>query len=320
VRHVRMLGLCLVAVFAVCAMAAASAFAKEPKTNFGQFSNCPTKGELAGKPAFKCTNGETTPGAGGHYTVGGITVEITAPIRLQGAYTQPLGETHQEVVEKERLGLLIPPEDGQPGIRPAKEIVPGEVLGHVSEAEMEEFGWPQALRKSYARALARGAFAEGKTVEQIEEAGKNPDFVSEFNLGNEAGPAIVANVQIQGKNRWLETLGGNCLIGSEAEPIVQVLTTGETESPLTGEILKGQTGAARIFGHGEMADLTETILVANTYSVPVATKCGGPSYEAYLDPAVDRIFGLPAAAGASSTELIGELDIATPESVEARGF
>jgi hypothetical protein len=319
VRHVRMLGLCLVAVFAVCAMAAASAFAKEPKTNWGQFKNCPVNGSAAGKPAFKCTFGETRSGAGGSYTVGGITVNVTKSIKLQGAYTEPLGETRQERIEKHREGLLIPPENGAPPIVPAAETVPGEVLGHVSQAEMEEFGWPANLQESYKDAQKAHLFKEGKTTEVIEPSGFDPDFISEYDLVNEEEPAVVVNVQIKGKNRWLEYLGGNCEIGSEAEPIVQTLYTGATESPLTNEVMVGTAGTGGIYHNGGMADLTGTELVANQYAVPAATKCGGAAYEAYLDPVVSRAFGLPAPAGASTTRLIGEFDIATTTAVSNNG-
>jgi hypothetical protein len=319
VRHVRMLGLCLVAVFAVCAMAAASALAKEPKDSMSQFKNCPTSGSVEGKPARKCTNGETRPGAGGSYTVGGITVDVTKSIRLQGAYTASNSETNY-------TGILIPPEDGAAPISRSAETVPGEVLGHISLAEQEELGWPTALKESYAKAQARGKFKEGTTKEIIEPAGFDRDYVSEYYLVGEedeaegASPPIIVNVQIQGANSWLARLGGDCQIGSEAEPIVQELWTGEVESPLTHEIMKGSAGAGS-FGHkAEMAQLSGVELVANHYAVPVATKCGGPSYEAYLDPAVDRAFGLPAAAGASTTRLIGELDVASAYAVGSLGF
>jgi hypothetical protein len=312
VRHVRMLGLCLVAVFVVCAMAAASAFAKEPKPGYQQFKNCPVNGSAAGKPAFECTFGETRSGAGGSYTVGGITVNITKSIKLQGAFTVPLGETRQEVIEKGRAGLLIPPEDGAPAIVPVAETVPGEVLAHVSQAEMEELGWPKGLQESYKAAQRAHLFREGQTTEVIEPAGLDPDLISVFNLGAEEGPAMYINIQIQGKNKWLEYLGGNCEIGSEAEPIVQTLYTGETESPLTHEIMVGTGGSAQFFHNSRMADLIGTELVANKYAVPAATKCGGASYEAYLDPAVSRAFGLPTPAGANTTRLVGEFDVTQP--------
>ncbi|HTZ64262.1 MAG TPA: hypothetical protein VMB51_09165 [Solirubrobacteraceae bacterium] len=238
---------------------------------------------------------------------------ITKQIELQGAFTEPLGKTSQEHRENQRLAPVIPPEDGAPPIIPAAEKVPGEVLGNVTEAEMNEFNWPQGLRSSYKLAQKHHWFKEGKTTEVIEPAGKDLDYSSEYNILSEEGPGIIANVQIQGKNLWLESIGGNCQIGSEADPITQTLTTGETESPVTHEVMKGTAGLAQLWDEAQIASLTGVVLVDNTYVVPGAEKCGGPSYEAYVDPVVNKAFGLPAEAGASKTELVGALYQATAE-------
>ncbi len=333
-RHIRMLGLCLVAAFAVSVVAATNALAHqvEPKTGFHQFKNCPASGSAEGteppevKEAWKCSDGETRAGEGGSYTVGGITVNITKPIRLQGAFTEAIGATREERIAKHREGILIPPEDGVPPVSPAAETVPGEVLGNISEAEMEEFGWPQELKESYKRAQKHHWFEEGKTTELIEAAGHATDYVSEYNILSEAseaengGPGIIAKVQIQGRNKWLASLGGNCQIGSEANPIVQELWTGEIESPLAHETMRGTAGFASLWKEAQIADLEGVELVANGFAVPGAEKCGGASNEAYLDPVVDRAFGLPAPAGASTTRLIGELDVMTAFEARERGL
>ena len=316
-RHVRMLGFCLVAMVALGAMLASSALAiKEPDVAWAKFKNCPIHGEATFeeevKPAFKCTFGATRKGEGGSYTVGSITVPVTKPILLQGAYTEPEGKTREEHIAHERLGILIPPEDGAPPIVPVAEHVPGEPLANVTEAEMNEFGWPEELEQSYKAAQKHHWFKEGKTTEVIEPAGADRDYVSEFNISSEEGSAIIASIQIQGKNKWLESIGGNCQIGSEADPIVQHLTTGPSESPLTGEIITGTSGIAGDAHEALEAYLTGTVLVDNTYPVPGAEKCGGAANEAYLDPVVNHAFGLPAVAGASKTELIGALYIAQP--------
>jgi hypothetical protein len=65
-----------------------------------------------------------------------------------------------------------------------------------------------------------------------------------------------------------------------------------------------------------MASLTEQQLVDNTYAVPVATKCGGSNWESYIDPVVNKAFGLPAPAGASKTELVGAQFTSTVGSAE----
>jgi hypothetical protein len=319
VRHLRMLGAALFAAAALVAVLASSAFAlAEPQPTWGKFRNCPTKGEYEGHPAFKCTVAATTPHAGGDYRVGSITVPVTKQIILQGAYTRTKRELFGR--PEPRLAWFIPPENGTPPISVSKETVPGEVLGNITEAEMNEADWPQALRESYKKAQRRHRFHEGQTTEIIETAGKDEDEISEYNiLAEEDETGIVANVQVTGKNKWLEELGGNCLIGSEADPIVQHLTTGTSTSPLTGEEITGTAGTAHLAYKGEEAYLTGVKLVDNTYPVPGVEGCGGPTYEQYLDPVVNHAFGLPAEAGASKTELLGALYVAQPTSVEQHG-
>jgi hypothetical protein len=314
VRHVRILGIGmgLAAALVISMVGAGSALAfKEPSYSLGHLKNCPVENI----EVKKCTWGATRSGEGGHYSVGPITVPVTKPIVFQGGY----GKAY-EIEGKEHQSIMYAPEDGVPMIKPVGEIVPGEPLAGVTEAEMSEFNWPLSLRKSYERALARGAFGEGKITEEIEAAGNDQDLLSEFNLLLEEDTALTARVQIIGKSRWLENMGGNCQIGSEADPIVQHLTTGESISPLTGERLKGAGGL--ISGADELGllNLSGATLVDNTYSVPAAEKCGGPANEAYLDPLVNRAFGLPAEAGASSTELIGQFDVSSIKFAKEHGL
>jgi hypothetical protein len=307
VRHVRMLGLCLVAMVALGASMASSALAiKEPDTSWSLFNNCPLNSEVEEGGviynAKKCVFGATHSGEGGSYTVGGITVPIKNSIVLQGALTKP-----HEINGIEHMSVDLPPNDGASPIRPVGEPVPQEVLGNVSEAEMNEFGWPEGLRESYKTAQKHGWFKPNKTSEIIEPAGADRDYVSEFWILVEEEPAIIASIQIQGVNKWLESIGGNCFIGSEADPIVQTLTTGESTSPLTGETLKGSAGLLELAKETQVGNLSGVRLVDNRYSVPGAEKCGGAANEAYIDPVVNHAFGLPAPAGASKTELIGQL-------------
>jgi hypothetical protein len=323
VRHVRMLGLCLVAMAALGAVLASSSLAaiKETDTRWSIFKNCPTSetAEVEGLKVTKCSFGATAPNAGGFYSVGPITVPVTKQIVLQGGLTEELCGGI-EGFEETCAAYIVPPEDGASAIVPVAEKVPGEPLASVTEAEMEEFGWPQELRESYKLAQKHHWFKEGKTTEVIEPAGADQDVLSVVDLEVSEGTAILANVQITGKNKWLEELGGNCQIGSEADPVVQHLTTGPSVSPLTGEVMEGKPGYVTLVHQFEMANLTETQLVDNTYSVPGAEKCGGSANEAYLDPVVNRAFGLPAPAGASKTELDGALWTATTGSVRRHGF
>jgi hypothetical protein len=232
--------------------------------------------------------------------VGPIDVPVVNSIALQiGLFENAEGKL-----------VTILPSNGQ-AIVPVAETVPGEVLANVTPAEQKEFGWPASLEKSYEKARITGKLGEGTTTEVIENAG-----IPEVNVTNfifEEGTAITAPIKITGKNKWLEKLGGNCKIGSSEDPVVQHLTTATTTSPLTGETLKGSAGRLSIEAEGSVVGLTGVDLVDNTYPVPGARGCGGGANEGFLDPVVDKAFGLPAQAGASVTELLGEFDEAAAE-------
>jgi hypothetical protein len=288
VRRLRMLGLCLVAAFAVSAVAAGSALAYEQ--NLEQYKQCPLKNSLV----ELCQYGHTYENEGGHYSVGPINVPVTKSIVLQiGLY------------ETEGKLISVLPNNGE-AIVPVGETVPGEPLSSVTPTEQKELGWPASLQKSYENARITGKLGEGTITEVIETAG-DPE-VNVTNLIFEEGIAIAAPIKITGKNKWLEKVGGNCKIGSTERPIVQHLATGTSTSPLTGETLRGSAGDLTIEAEGNLVSLKGTRLVDNTYPVPAVHGCGGGANEGFLDPVVDKAFGLPAVAGASVTELNGEFD------------
>ncbi len=312
-RHLRIMGLALVAVCAMSAIAAASALASgSENTPLGIYKNCPVNVYVPGSNTGyveECIVGKTSGGPeGGYFKVGSITVPLLKPVVLQGGTweNEVTGELH-----------WIPPENGQ-SIVPTPEKVPSEPLANVTAGQEEAAGWPESLKQSYATARKKGWFKDGKISEQIEIAGL--PFVSESNLLEGEGVGVQAPVRIQGINKWLTSLGGSCFIGSTEDPIVQNLTTGTSISPLTGEELKGTPGSFHIFDGGSAITISEDSLVDNTYAVPAAEKCGGPAYEAYLDPVVDEAFGLPAVAGASETQLTGTLAQAAAQFIKEKGI
>ncbi len=300
-RHVRILGLCLVAVLATSAALAASALAgetpktvKNPTEKLNIFHNCPFEGVSAGgRKAELCVFSATEAAPeGGAFTVGKITVPLSKQVQLQyGLAENPeTGATE-----------FIAPTNGAETIPRTPEKVPGEPIGHISSTEQEEAGWPVGLKYSYARAQKSGA---AKTVfETIELAGIPVQNAT--NIIFEEGVGVEAPVKIKGENKWLSQLGDVCYIGSEEDPITQHLTTGISKSPLTGEELKGTAGELRILHEGDEIWLTHSDLVDNTYPVPGAI-CTGP-YSSYIQAAIDHVFEIPAAAGASNTQLKGTL-------------
>ena len=305
-RHVRMLGLSLIALFAVGAMAAGPALAiKNPSKSFKVFENCPV-GQIGanGNPVSICFFGATEVGEkgsspGGHFTVGGITVPIETQILLQyGGFEIGLNEYD-----------AIAPTHGREFLNPTPENVPGEPFAHITPAEQEELGWPETLRHSYSEAQKHGLVK--KATETIETAGLPRTELA--GIVFEEGTGVEVNVKIKAGNSWLSALGDVCYVGSEAEPIVQHLTSGASESPLTHETIHGAAGEIVVVEHKlhEMDILFHNDLVDNTYAVPGAT-CTGP-YATVIAATIDKKFGIPAPAGASVTEIKGSLYAATAE-------
>ena len=298
-RHVRMLGLCLVAALAVVAVAASSALAvKLPTKSAKIYVNCPVNGEADGFKDAACVFGATEPNEGGQFTVGPITVPLAKQIVLQ--YGLAENEEANEL-------LYIAPTHGVEAITPTPEKVPGEPIAHITPAEQEELGWPETLKYSYSRAQKDRA---ARTVyETIELAGTPATSLQR--IVEEQGTGVEAPVKIKGENKWLSELGDVCYIGSNAEPITQHLTSGESESPLTHEIIHGSAGEIAVSQkHGaEAVFLAHSDLVDNTYAVPGAV-CTGP-YSSVIAATMDKEFDIPQPAGASVTEIKGTLSTAS---------
>jgi hypothetical protein len=310
VRHIRMVGVCLVAAVAMSAVAASSALAvKNPTKSLKIFENCPVHGvSEGGHPDVTCFFGATELGEkgtapGGHFTVGPITVGIEKQIILQyGGAENPLNE---EVLE------FVAPTHGVEAIAPTPEKVPGEPIANIPEAEQNELGWPETLKHNYQTHKSQ----EKKVTETIEVAGKTATNATDLLI--EQGTAVEVPVKIKAGNQWLSELGDVCYVGSNEEPIVQHLTTGESVSPSTGEMVHGHKGELEIIHEGREVIISHDALVDNTYPVPAA-KCTGP-YAEVVAATIDRKFGLPAVAGASSTEINGTLYVASAEIAEEKG-
>lgn len=302
-RHIRMLGVFLLSAL-VAAAVASSASAAGTKKGPGTFKNCPVHATETdeGEPinngsepnayGILCVYATTTAGAeGGQFSVGGITVPLAKPVVLQyGLYEK---ENEEE--------KYISPINGVEAISPTPEKVPGEPFANISEAEQLEMGWPATLRYSYTHHHGQTK----KVSETIELAGIPQ--TSRAKLVQREGTAVEAPVKIKAENKWLNLIGDVCYIGSDAEPIVQHLTSGTSESPLTHETIEGELKEIEFLGHGEELEglVIGSKLVDNTYAVPAAS-CTG-RYSTYVEAAIDKVFGLPAVAGASVTELSGHL-------------
>ena len=141
----------------------------------------------------------------------------------------------------------------------------------------------------------------GEVIAVTELAG--PVEVFEENLSDGRGPSVKLPVKVKLEN---STLGEECYVGSDAEPIVLQLTTGTTKPPSGTEPITGKPGTVSFNPALTIITISGTSLVDNTFTAPGATGCGG-ALSFLLDPVLDLEVGLPAAAGSSRAELNGSL-------------
>jgi hypothetical protein len=103
-----------------------------------------------------------------------------------------------------------------------------------------------------------------------------------------------------------ETLGPNCYIGSDEEPIVLKLTDGTTKPPEGVEPMSGKIGENQGRDKGRLIAFINNTLVDNTFAVPAAKNCGTSALtEPVITAAVNAGAGLPASAGQSYAILTG---------------
>jgi hypothetical protein len=317
VRHVRMLALCLAAVFAFSAVVASSAFAEEKiLKGLKQFENCPVEYVAPVIPGEEHASNDcfyelTDKENGGFFKVGPITVPLSKQVVLQYMGARYIND--ESGFEHE---VFVAPLHGVESITPTPEPVPGEPIANITAAEQEEMGWPEGLKHRYAEGQKHHTVR--KVYETIEGAG--PDETNTNNLVNEEGTAVEVPVRVKGENEWMAELGDVCYIGSDSEPIVQHFTSGTSISPLTGEEIKGKFGDYKVL---ETKKITHTVisdstLVDNTYAVPGAN-CTGP-YSEYIEATIDKAFGIPAQAGSNVTEITGTVYFTLSSHVKEAGY
>ncbi len=280
-RHVRMLMLCLVAVFAAGAMTAVPALAKETKQEkrerfiVEKFKNCPyneAQTEL-------CFAGITSGGKkGGFFSLGNVTVPLNKPITLQGG----------ERESSEGDIYLIPAANGAETLESPELKVPGGI-NVISPRYQERAKWPAELTELFKEAKKN---KETAMYVKIEVAGGNklfeiPNALDATNLIFEEGPAFTLPLKVKMSGQFLEKLGGGpCTIGNDTTPIYQYLTTERTSN--------GSAGELEIVSEGDQIALDKSRLGDLGWEVPSgaqASGCGG-AYESYVDAALNEVLGI----------------------------
>ena len=173
---------------------------------------------------------------------------------------------------------------------------------------------PQFEKERFEKFVAKGGKATEVTA-VIELAKPATDIgLNEANLLQETGTAFSFPVQIHLVNKFL---GPFCYVGSIVHPIVVPFTTGETSPEPPNTPIHGHLGGISVIGGGQMLKVGNaerpTILANNEYASPGAEGCG---LNGRADAAINSALGLPSPAGMNSTELIGELFQSGSEAAE----
>jgi hypothetical protein len=272
VKHVRILGLCLVAAFAVSAVAAMPALAKAKynSSTFGQYKGCPFE-----NPEVEyCYAGITAGGSkGGFFELGNADVKLSKPITLQGGFKGVEDLT------------LYPAGNGYQTLEAPELKLPGG-LNLITPRIEEEAGWPESLKQVFKE--AKKDKETGVNV-KIELAGGNliyetPEALSTQHLIEQNGPAFKLPLKVRLISPVLERLGGGpCQIGSDANPVWQYLTT---EAPGRAGIFKESYEFLTI-------GLEESRLVDLNWPVTEgANGCGSGEDEAYVNAAFNLVLEL----------------------------
>jgi hypothetical protein len=126
-----------------------------------------------------------------------------------------------------------------------------------------------------------------------------PVALSLGNFFTRSGPAVSLPLKVKLDN---PSLGNACFVGSDSSPVEPKLTTGTTSPPSPGKPITGSAGTIEYGGAGTIVIVSGATLVDNTFAVPGANGCGG-LLALLIDPGVDLIAGLPAAAGHNTAVL-----------------
>jgi hypothetical protein len=190
----------------------------------------------------------------GEFKMGNKDVPIENPITLQGGLPFFFG-----------LGPLIPARDGNTVISPPQKV-PGGLLG-----------LPGLLEGIGGEVTATASLA----------APANQILVDPVKIlqGGE-GTAVQLPLQIKLDN---PLLGEECMIGSEAEPIVLHLETVKTPTETT-------------LAKGKIVKLSDIVLEDSKFAVPAAKNCGLSTV------LVNLLAGLPSAAGHNKAVMIGDFE------------
>jgi hypothetical protein len=266
----------------IMALACATSASAEPTGELAVFKECPIE-----NPAVtSCIYAESL---GGEFHFGKTIVPINKTITLQGG-TAINEETGEET--------FVPALNGESMSKTPLEI-PGGLFGTTPPGH-----WPGRLKHLFGGGLGRVT----ATVEIVGQVG-----ISRLNLIFGRGIALELPTRLHLRNPFL---GNHCYIGSPAAPVVQRLTTGETNPPPPNLPIKGSPGELEGRDEGDILVVKNNLQVDNAWAAQGAEGCGG-FFSFLVDPLIDQRLGIPSPAGTNTTLLRATLENTTPAVIKS---
>jgi hypothetical protein len=306
VRHVKVLGLSVVAALAVAALAASPAMAMGPTptelAEWQAFRFCPfghSEEEVEvcfwsqstykekftkrlTKEEWEAQRERPAPNLSSEFTAGPVTVQLKNSITLQG------GGTAESWIDSEGAPTIQPVRQTGPSLKTAVDTA------LLSPEELSRFNYTTKVSK------------QNKTFVTIEKAEGAPIAFNLINLLEESGTAFGFPVKVHLENPFL---GNECYVGSDSEPIDVEFTTGTSGS------LRGKNGSVLFTtNEGGMITIATSTLVSESFGEPGVKGCG---VEGGADEAINAALNLPAPPGANRSVINGTLKAAGVSEVKA---
>jgi hypothetical protein len=239
------------------------------------------------KEEWEAERGRKPPELPSEMKAGNVTVLLRQAITLRGG----IGFFPEEA--EQWFGAV-----GVPTIQPVAEVA-APLTKDVNTSMLSE---SELNRYDYYVHVAK----ETRVTATVELAGPASSIqVNAINLLSESGPAFTFPVRLHLNSPFV---GGECYVGSEAEPVVVAFTTG-----ISGA-LQGKNGSTiKTDRHGFILSVLTDTLVNNEFASPGVQGCG---VEGGADAAIDSALGLPSPPGNNLAVLNGTLKLAGAENAK----
>ncbi|HEV3069904.1 MAG TPA: hypothetical protein VGY76_00585 [Solirubrobacteraceae bacterium] len=268
-------------VLAVAAPAMAT-----PKGDFAVFAQCPLSNPSVNLCVF-------VQSSGGEFIIGNKTVPVNKTITLQG------GSILNEETGAE---TFVAAANGET-LSKTPLTVPGGLLGIKAPT-----WWPKEWQEWFNKQINEGFTGVTATAELVGNPG-----ISRTNLLFQEGVALSLPVRLHLNN---QILGSSCYLGSKSNPVTFNLTTGTTNPPKPNTPIKGAVGELEFKDEFQLVIIKGNKVVDNAFSAPGTEGCGG-FLSFFINPLVEKILGVPSAAGHNTAILEGSLQNATAAAVKA---